>query len=445
MENKIAKNDEITVTIIDLSHEGMGVAKVDGYPLFIENALPGEEVRIRVLKTLSKFGFAKVTEFITKSPERVEDANLDLIRTGIAPLAHLNYPAQLEFKRAQVVKQMRNFDVEVEPVIGAARTHGYRNKAQVPVRRVNDHLATGFFRKNTHTLVPMESFYLQEPEIDEAVIAVRDILDRFGVEAYNEQDHTGNLRHIIVRRSDSTGEMMVTLVIRKKKIFQLDKIADIIVGAVPKIVSIVVNINPDKTNAILGDEEQVVYGTDHLEDQLLGKSYLISSRSFYQVNSEQTAVLYQKAIELAGITKDDNVVDAYSGIGTIALSIADSAKSVTGIEIVESAVEDARRNAKLNGVSNAEFLLGDAGELIGATDYDVLIVDPARKGLSEKFIFASLKAAPKRIVYISCNPATQARDLKLYVEGGYMIQRIVPVDMFPQTSHVECVVLMSRI
>ncbi|HJF19131.1 MAG TPA: 23S rRNA (uracil(1939)-C(5))-methyltransferase RlmD [Enterococcus columbae] len=449
----VTKNQELTVDVIDLTHEGMGIAKVDGYPLFIENALPGEKVIIHVLKVGNKFGFAKVKDFLKKSPDRIENADERYIRTGIAPLAHLSYEKQLLFKQQQVENVMKKVakmpDVAVLPTIGMTNPTGYRNKAQIPVRRIDGQLQTGFYRKNSHDLVPIENFYIQDPAIDQAIVTIREILQKYQVKAYNETTHEGFLRHIVIRRGHYTHQMMVVLVTRKAKFFKGAQIAQEIAKALPEVVSIIQNINEEKTNVILGEREQVLYGSSTIEDQLLGKTYQISAKSFYQVNTLQAERLYQTAYDFAELTAEDTIIDAYSGIGTIGLSVADKVKHVYGMEVVADAVQDAIKNAKLNGLTNTTYVTGNAETVMAQWVKDgiqptVIFVDPPRKGLTPSFIKASCEMNPEKIVYISCNPATMARDLALFNELGYTAQQVQPVDLFPMTSHVECVVWMTK-
>lgn len=448
----VKKNETIEVEIIDLTHEGLGVGKVDGYPLFIENSLPGEKVQALVLKVGNKFGYAKVIERLNDSPDRVELTDESLLRTGIAPLQHMTYEAQLLFKQKQVENVLNKIskmpDVPVLPSVGMANPVGYRNKAQIPVRKVNRELETGFYRKNSHDLVPITDFYIQDPAIDQAIVTIRDIMRRFSVKPYDEAEHTGNLRQIIIRRGHYSHQVMVVLVTRTEKLFKHEQIVEVILKELPEVVSIIHNINPDKTNVILGKESKVLYGQNYIEDQLLGKTYRISAPSFYQVNTEQTEYLYQTAMDFAGLTKDDIVIDAYCGIGTIGLSLADRVKHVYGVEIVKDAIEDATINAFHNEIDNVTFKAGSAENLMkqwkdSGIDPTVLVVDPPRKGLTQSFIETSMEMAPERIVYISCNPATLARDLKLFGEQ-YEVKKIQPVDLFPQTAHVEAVALLQK-
>lgn len=448
----VKKNERYTLDIIDLSYEGMGVAKIDGYPLFIENALPGERVEVLVVKVGNKFGYGKVEKWLTESPDRQPLKDNRLLRTGIAPLAHLNYEQQLLFKQKQVENVMSKIakmpEVDILPTIPMENPVGYRNKAQIPVRRMDGRLATGFYKKNSHELVEIEDYYIQDPAIDEAIKRVRDILQRFQVRGYNEAKNEGQIRHIIIRRGHYSHEMMVVLVTRKEKFFKGKEIASIIHEELPEVVSVIQNINEEKTNVILGDKEKVLYGRSHIEDQLLGKTYRISSKSFYQVNTEQTEKLYQTAIEFAALQKEDTVIDAYSGIGTIGLSLADKVKEVYGMELVPEAIEDAQFNALTNKIENAHYEVGKAETVMKkwqdkGVKPSVIVVDPPRKGLDARFIASAIDMAPAKLVYISCNPATFARDAKLFAESGYEVKKVQPVDLFPQTHHVELVALLA--
>lgn len=448
----VQKNEKHTVKIEDLTHEGMGVAKINGYPLFIEDALPGEEMEVKIHKTGKSFGYAKSMNRLTSSQNRVEIKDANFTRAGITPLQHMHYPAQLAFKKEQVKKVIKRIaklpDVKIFDTIGMAEPWGYRNKAQVPVRKVGEKLMTGFFRRNSHDLIPMEDFYIQDPKIDEAILKVRDIMRTYNVKPYNEKENTGNLRHIIVRRGYYTGEMMIVLVTRTAKLFPVSKIIPDILEALPEVVSIVQNVNPTRTNTILGEDAIVLHGEDKYTDTLLGKTYEISHRSFYQVNPTQTEKLYNVVLDYAALTGEETVIDAYSGIGTITLSLADKAKHVYGIESVEPAVENAKANAALNHVDNVTFEAGLAEEVMvewskEGRKADLLVVDPPRKGLEGQFIDAVLEMKPTKMIYVSCNPATLARDLALLAEGGYTVEKIQPVDLFPQTNHVESVTLLT--
>ncbi|MHC5373810.1 23S rRNA (uracil(1939)-C(5))-methyltransferase RlmD [Enterococcus sp. LJL120] len=452
-EYPVEKNQQIIVEITDLTHEGLGVAKIDGYPIFIENALIGEEVKALVVKVGNKFGYGKVLELLTESPDRQPLDNLDLLRTGIAPLGHLKYEKQLLFKQQQIEKDLTRIaklpEVPVLPTIGMANPVGYRNKAQVPVRKIDGQLEIGFYRKNSHDVVPIEDFVIQDPKIDEALQTIKAILRRFNVKPYNETDNSGFLRNIIIRRGHYSHEMMVTLVTRLEKFFKGKELAEQIAKELPEVVSVIQNVNEKVTNVILGDKEILLYGKHYIEDQLLDNKFAISSRSFYQVNTLQTEFLYQTAFDFAGLTKEDVVVDAYSGIGTIGLSLAKRVGHVYGVEVIAEAVADAKMNALLNDIDNADYKLGSAEKRMAKWVADgikpsVVFVDPPRKGLTNSLIDSIAESDPSRVIYISCNPATLARDLKLFADLGYQAEKIQPVDLFPQTYHIESVTLLTK-
>lgn len=448
----VSKNKDYTGTIEDLTHEGLGVVKIDNFPIFVEGALPQEEVTFKVVKIGKKFAFGKLLEVITESPDRVEVMDKVYAQTGTMPLQHLSYDAQLRFKKDQVVRVFERIaklpEVPIADVIGMEDPYGYRNKVQIPVRKIDGKMATGFFRKNSHDLIPLEDFAIQDPKIDEAVVIVRDVLKRYHIKPYDEVNHKGDIRHILIRRGYYTGELMVVLVTRTSDLPREDEIISSLKEKLPELVSLIQNINPEKTNVILGSDHRVLFGEDGYHDTLLGDTYFISHQSFYQINPVQTQQLYQTAIDYAELTGKETVIDAYCGIGTLTLGLAKKAKHVYGLEIVNTAIKNANRNVQVNDVSNVSFKVGAAEELmVEWTDrnekVDVLVVDPPRKGLAKAFVDAVLTMKPERMVYVSCNPATLARDLKLLHEGGYDVIKAQPVDMFPQTHHVETVVSLS--
>ncbi|WP_128837336.1 23S rRNA (uracil(1939)-C(5))-methyltransferase RlmD, partial [Streptococcus sp. DD11] len=438
----LKKNDVIEVEIVDLSHEGAGIAKIDGLVFFVENALPGELIHMRVLKVNKKIGFGKVEEFLRTSDQRNQNLDMAYLRTGIADLGHLSYPAQLDFKRKQVKDSLYKIagiaDAEVLPTLGMDEPLHYRNKAQVPVRRVKDQLETGFFRKHSHDLLPIEDFYIQDPVIDQVILFTRDLLRRFDIKPYDEKERTGLIRSLVVRRGHYSGEIMVILVTTRPKIFRMDQLVERLLAAFPAIKSIMQNINDQPGNAIFGKEFRTLYGQDYITDCMLGNDFQIAAPAFYQVNTEMAEKLYQTAIDFSGLTAEDMVLDAYSGIGTIGLSVAKQVKQVYGVEVIPEAVENSQKNAALNGITNASYVCAAAEKAI--QDWlkegirpNVILVDPPRKGLTESFIKASAAMQPDKITYISCNPATMARDIKLYQEQGYILKQVQPVDLFPQT------------
>ena len=450
----VTKNQKLTATIMDLTYQGMGVAKVDGYSLFCDDALPGEKVVLHVLKTGKNFGYAKVVERLTTSPERVTGKGKAYSQTGIAPLQHLAYPAQLKFKQKLVsdLLQKAHLDaLDVALTLGMQVPYAYRNKAQVPVREINGELKAGFFKRGSHNFLPLDDFLIQDKRIDEVIQAVLQILQKYHITAYDEATHSGTLRHIMVRRGHYSNEVMVVLVTRTEKLSHKDEIVAEIIAKCPDVVSLQQNINSKQTNVILGDETHVLAGKEYITDQLNGLKFEISAKSFYQVNPTQTEKLYQEAIKRAGLTGKETVIDAYCGIGTISLSMAKHAKKVYGVEIVEAAIADAKKNAALNGLDNLEFEVGNAEDWMATWQEqgirpDVIMVDPPRKGLTQSLIQSATKMRPKKIVYVSCNPATLVRDLQSFMESGYTVrQPILPVDQFPQTAHVESVVVMQRV
>ncbi|WP_125708498.1 23S rRNA (uracil(1939)-C(5))-methyltransferase RlmD [Companilactobacillus zhongbaensis] len=440
----IKKNDQLELSIDDLSYEGKGVAKVDDFTLFVDNALPGETVKAVITKVGKSYGFAKALEILKKSPDRVDSVDNVYVRTGIAPLSHLAYPEQLKFKQHQIEVnyQKNHLDIPVNETLGMEDPFHYRNKAQVPVREVDHQLTTGFYRRHSHELIPMEDFLIQDPKIDAEILRVRDILRKYKVRGFDEENHKGQIRTIMVRRAYYTCEMMVVLVSRVRDISHYKDITNEIM-ANEDVKSLYLNINEKKTNVILGNEMKLLAGSAYIDDKLLGHTYRISPRSFYQVNPTQTQKLYQLAIEKADLKGNENVVDAYSGIGTIGLSLADKAKQVTGIEVVEDAVKDAQQNADINGIKNADFIVGKTEDVLNdwaknKVAVDVLMVDPPRKGLASSLIDSIVNIKPKKIVYVSCNPATLARDIKA-LSDAYQADSTTPVDMFPMTNHIESV------
>lgn len=445
------KNQIVDLEITDLSYEAMGVAHLDGLTVFVNNALPGELVAAKILKVKHHFAFAKIEEIKKESPYRSKVALRQWVQTGLASLAHLDYSQQLLFKRQQVVNLLHKQgfdDVKVPATLPSPEETGYRNKSQVPVRTVHGKLEIGFFRRHSHDLVPLTNFFTTDPGIDKVLVKVRDILRKNKVPAYDELHHKGEVRYLDVRRSKASGDIMVILVCLHKTFSQLKKVVKEI-SQIDHVVSVILNHNPAKTNVILGNHDYLLWGQPQITDKIGELSFKISPRSFFQINSLQTPRLYNLAIEKAQLTPDDLVIDAYSGIGTIGLSVAKHVKSVRGVEIVEPAVEDAKENARLNGITNAEYFVGKAEKLMphwaeSGLKPDVIFVDPPRKGLAPEFIEAAVKTAPKKVVYVSCNPATLVRDLALFRDAGYEFDEIDPVDMFPQTPHVESVTVLER-
>ena len=444
----VNKNDRLLVHVEDLTHDGAGVAKVDGYPLFIHGALPGEDVHIHVLKTLKSYGFAKLLEIENASPFRVEAPCPVFDTCGGCQIQHLSYEGQMTFKRKLVRDAITRIgklpDVPVHAVKGMENPWRYRNKSQIPFGMEDGRVVAGFYQPRSHRIADTDICLIQTPEADGIMAGIKQKLTEMGIEPYEEETHRGQLRHVVVRKARATGEIMVVLVTKKKKFPQAAQAIELIQSLVPETVSIVQNINPQKTNVIFGDETITLWGKDVIEDRIGDVRFEISARSFYQINPEQTEVLYGQALEYANLTGNETVIDAYCGIGTISLFLAQRAKFVMGVEIVPPAIEDAKRNAELNGLSNTLFEAGPAEQVIPrwykeGRKADVLVVDPPRKGCDEQLLHTILKQRPERVVYVSCNPATLARDLRILEDGGYRTQEVQPVDMFPQSTHCEAV------
>lgn len=446
----VMKNEYYDVTFEDLTHEGAGVAKIEGFPIFVENALPDERAKIKVIKVKKGFAFAKLIELYEQSEKRIEAPCPIYSQCGGCQLQHFSYEGQLDFKRKQVEQVLTRIGkldvgkVSVHPTLGMNDPWNYRNKAQVPVGEREGGLVAGFYQKRSHDIIDMEKCLIQQSENDDVVQAVKKICETYGIRAYNEEKHKGWLRHIMVRYGLVTKEIMVVFVTKTADFPHKNDILAEITKQLPQVKSIVQNINNKRTNVIFGDETKVLWGEEYIYDKIGDVKFAISARSFYQVNPEQTKVLYDKALEYAGLTGEESVIDAYCGIGTISLFLAQKAKKVFGVEIVPEAIEDAKRNAELNGITNAEFAVGEAEVVIPewykqGNQADVIVVDPPRKGCDEALLKTILDMKPKKVVYVSCNPGTLARDLQILELGGYETVEVQPVDMFPHTTHVEVV------
>lgn len=449
----VTKNEIKDVRFEDLTHDGAGVAKVDGFPIFVPRTLPRESGKIKIIKTQKNYAIGKLVEITEKSPYRVEIPREEAHKYGGCQLEHMTYEGQLKYKENQVRQVLTRIgkleDVVVHPVLGMKEPWHYRNKAQVPVGEKDGKLIAGFFKPRSHEIVDTDENLIQLPEVNEAINAVKAACGRLGITPYDEETHKGVLRHIMARYGKQTGELMVVLVTRTLELPQKNKLIEEITARLPKVKSIVHNVNSVRTNVIMGPETNVIWGNEFIYDYIGDVKFAISALSFYQVNPEQTKVLYDKALEYAGLTGGETVIDAYCGIGTISLFLAQKARRVFGVEVVPQAIEDARRNAELNGITNAEFEAGEAEVVIPnwykeGNTADILVVDPPRKGCDEAFLKTIIDMKPKKVVYVSCNPGTLARDLRILEDGGYKTMEVQPVDMFPQTTHVETVVMLKR-
>ncbi|WP_423804655.1 23S rRNA (uracil(1939)-C(5))-methyltransferase RlmD [Paenibacillus xylanexedens] len=516
-----------------MNHDGEGVGRANGYTLFVQGALPGETVRVRVMKTKKQYGYAKLLEIVKASPDRVSAPCPIYDQCGGCQIQHMSYAGQLAWKRQLVVDNLQRIGklnvmvedaetlasnvqddnegaeqhvqddvsvgeakleerlvqeeneptqpgqasskaqmigsnrirfrlegvmneedteqgIHVLPTMGMDEPWRYRNKAQVPIGVTEGGLVGGFYAKGSHRIIDMETCLIQHEHNDEVVAKVKEIGSHFGISAYNEETGRGLLRHVVVKKAFRTGEMMLVLVTNGRDIPYKDEWIGSIREAIPHVASICQNVNKKQTNVIFGDETRVLWGRDVIYDYIGDVQFAISARSFYQVNPVQTEVLYGKTVEYAGLSGKETVIDAYCGIGTISLFLAQHADQVYGVEIVPEAIEDARSNALLNEMRNVKFEVGASEDVIPrwkeqGIEADVIVVDPPRKGCDPRLLDTILEMKPERVVYVSCNPSTLARDLRVLEDGGYRTVEVTPVDMFPHTVHVESVAMLVRV
>lgn len=448
----ISKNEEYEVEIIDNGYNGEGIAKIDGFTVFVPNAIKGEVVKILIVKVLSSHAFGKILEIEKKSKFRQEIDCATYKRCGGCDLRHIKYEQTLKMKQnavqALVNKNLKN-KIEVKETLGMENPFFYRNKAQYPVGVNKDRKPIiGVFANRTHEVVPIKNCLIQNPKSEAIAKFILEFIKEKNISIYNEKTGRGFFRHIVIKVGIKTNEIMCIFVINGKKFPYEDELVEKLKQNYPEIKTIVKNINMKNTNVILGQENINLYGNGYIEDVLGEYKFKISPLSFYQVNPKQAEKLYNLGIEMAKVSKEDTVFDLYCGIGTISLFIAKYAKKVYGVEIVEQAIKDAKQNAKINNIENVQFIAGDTKIVLEDLIYkkgiiaDIVIFDPPRKGLDNNSINNILKIKPKKIVYISCNPATLIRDLALF-EKLYEVKTIIPVDMFPFTKHVECVSVLQ--
>lgn len=446
------KGQIITAKCIDLSFEGKGVAKFEKGVVFVDGLFPGEEAEIEITYTRAGSFFGKIRKLLTLSKDRIQPRCPVCTSCGGCQFQQLNYHAQLAFKKNKVKNaflRTAKMDVEVNDVIGMEDPYFYRNKIQMPVGKDRfGKIVTGFYKANSHDIVPIEKCYIEDERSAPILKTIRELMKEIRIEPYDEDKRTGVIRHILIRASFYKKQIMVVIVTNVNSFPGQRNFVNALTTKHPEITTIVQNINKRDTNVILGNYENILYGKGFIEDSLLGINYQISSKSFYQINPNQTEKLYTTAIKAANLSKEDIVFDAYTGIGTIAILAAKHAKHVIGVEIVNQAIRDAIRNAKHNGVNNIEFHANDVSDYMDLMAHnkqsiDVLFMDPPRKGADERFLKSVLTLKPKKIIYISCEPETLARDIKL-LSAKYNIESIQPVDMFPQTHHVETVVLLVK-
>ncbi len=460
----IQKNDEYTIVIESMGSEGEGIGRVDGYPLFVKDAVEGDTVKVKVLKTKKSYGYARLLEIVNPSEHRSSPRCHVARQCGGCQLQHVSYEKQLAFKEEKVKNCLQRIggfqvakaevakdgDIIMEPVIGMTEPYYYRNKAQFPVGLDKEgNLVTGFYAARSHSIIGNTDCLIQAKENNEILAIILTFLKEFHISSYDETRHEGLVRHILTRVGFATKEVMVCIVINgydlPKKDILIERLCKI-----PHMTSICLNINREKTNVILGDTVKTIWGEDYITDYIGEVKFHISALSFYQVNPEQTLKLYSQALEYADLQGNEIVWDLYCGIGTISLFLAGKAKQVYGVEIVPQAIEDARNNARLNGITNAEFYVGAAEDVVPklykeqGIKADVIVVDPPRKGCASTLLDTIVAMAPAKVVYVSCDPATLARDLKYLAENNYEVKKARPVDMFGHSAHVETVVLLSQ-
>ena len=438
-------------TICDYTAEGQGIAKVDGCAVFVPNAIVGERVELRIEKAQRTWAAGKITQILEKSPHRVNRECPVAKLCGGCDFYHMDYAEETRLKADRVLQALNRIggeSLQQMPILEAPTCHGYRNKAQYPVASKKGRAYAGFFRAGTHQVVENDRCLILPEETDLVKKIVIDYVNHFRISAYDETAHKGLLRHIYVRRGAVSKQVLVCLAVNGRKLPHSEVLIEKL-RAVPGFATLVLSVNTKKGNTVLGDEFITLYGPGYIEDTLCGLDFRLSARSFYQVNHHQAQRLYEAAITQAGITKADTVLDLYCGVGTITLCMAKAAGKVIGVEVVAQAVEDAKDNARRNGIENAEFFCGDAGQ--AALDLeakgikaDVAVVDPPRKGLNADAIEALCRMAPRRIVYVSCDPATLARDVAIFKTRGYAVQNAIACDLFPRCAHVESIVCLVK-
>ena len=448
------KNDIVTLEIVDCGTDGEGIGKADGFTVFVKDAVIGDTVTAKIMKAKKNYGYGRLMEILKPSPYRVEPICPSARQCGGCQLQAVSYEEQKAFKEKKLrghLERIGGFkELPMEPLIGMDEPYHYRNKAQFPVGRNKEgRIVTGFYAGRTHAIIENRDCALGIPQNKEVLDRVIAHMEKYNIAPYDEMTGKGLVRHIFVRYGFFTGELMVCLIINGQDLPHQKELVEKL-GEIPGMTSISLNINKKRNNVILGDKVKTIWGKEYITDKIGDISYEISPLSFFQVNPHQTWKLYSKALEYADLHGEETVWDLYCGIGTISLFLAQKAKFVRGVEIVPAAIEDARRNAHRNEIDNVEFFVGKAEEVLpreyekNGVYADVIVVDPPRKGCDEMLLKTILKMQPKRVVYVSCDSATLARDLRFLCDNGYELKKVCGVDQFPQTVHVETVVLLSQ-
>ena len=445
----LLKQKEYIVDIVDIGQGGVGIGKYDGFTVFVEGGLIQDKLKVKINKSKKNYAVGDIVEIINPSPFRVSRVCDDSLKDcGGCQIQELDYQKQLDIKTNEVKQVIARIgklnDVLIHDTIGMEKPFRYRNKAQFPIQSINNLPSIGFYKKKSHDIVETDKCVIQHDINDKIVKIIKTYINAYNVSIYDEKSHKGLLRHLVTKVGFTTGEVMVVLVANGSKLPYLNELTSVLKENIPGFKTLVVNVNKEKTNVILGKENIIIYGDGKINDYIGDLIFEISPLSFFQVNPLQTEVLYNKALEYADLKENDTVFDIYCGIGTISLFLAQKASKVYGIEIVSDAIKDAKINAKLNNLDNVEFYVGKAEEVVPkmyseGKKANVVVVDPPRKGCDEKVLDTIISMKPDRVVYVSCNPSTLARDLKYLDEHGFKCVEIQPVDMFPHTMHVECV------
>lgn len=446
-------NDIVEIKIIDINHEGQGVGKLDNFVIFTDKAVTGDYVKAQILEVKKSFAIAKTLEILQASPYRVKPECKYFESCGACQLLDLSYDEQLKYKKNIVINSLKKSSINVDEIkiydtIGMENPFRYRNKTAFSVSK-NNKIQIGTYEQSSHKLVDLENCLIQTELADSILNHTRGVFEKYKIEPYNKKTKHGIIRHIVIR-TNKANEAMLIIVTNTDELPNADKIANDLIKADDRIKTIVQNINNKSTSEILGYKNKTIYGSGTIVDYIADLKFVISAHTFFQINNIQTEKLYEKAIEFAQLGKDDICFDLYCGIGTISLLAAKNAKKVYGVELVEQSIKDAKTNAKINKIDNLEFYSGKVEKILPILQKqnikaDVIILDPPRKGCEPEVLKAIKDINPKRIVYVSCNPASLTRDLKILQEHGFRIEKVQPVDMFSNTVHVECVVLMSRV
>ena len=451
---KIKKNDIINLTITDISSKGIGVGKYDGMTVFVSACAVGDKIICQIIKLAKNYAIGKLKEITVPSKDRIEPDCKYFLRCGGCSYRHITYESEQNIKHKNIcenIKRIAKLDISAEKLIPAKNINEYRNKMQIPVGYNNkNEIIAGFYGNHSHNIIDMNECKLHDYIFSEILKDVKEWMKKYKISAYDEKTNSGNIKHIYLRQAKKTGQIMLCLVSKNRELKALPDLVEIITKEHKQIKTIILNINSKKTNVILGDKNITLYGDGFIIDNLCGLDFKISPLSFFQINHEMTEVLYEIIKSWLAEEIPDTILDLYCGIGTIGLSLSANCKKLIGVEIISDAVKDAKFNAKLNNVTNAEFICADA---YNAADKiikeniksDVIIVDPPRKGLNEKLIDTIVKINPKKIIYVSCDPATLSRDLAVFDHEGYTVKIIQPVDLFPRTAHVETVALLSKL